>query len=92
MTVDERHEQARRVARLINDEGLAPSEACKREGLDLEEDVSSEDASVFDLDEDHNDIVDFLGWEDDTHFVLIRSGERHKTPWVVRKITEDRSV
>lgn len=81
-------EQADEIARLCNDEGLEPTEAVERVGLDPEDDVCSEDSSCFHLDEDDNDIIDMLGGdEEDQHIILRRHGRRgNKTPWVVQEI------
>lgn len=54
--------KAREIARLLHDEGLTPTEAVTRVGIDPEE-VYSEDSSVFDLDERDNDLID-LCWHE----------------------------
>jgi hypothetical protein len=75
-------ELAIEVARLGNEEGLDPTDAVERVGLDPDDDVVSEDSSAFTLDEDDNDVVDFLSDDPYVHYILRRSGRRgNKTPW-----------
>lgn len=75
-------ELAIEVARLCNEEGMDPTDAVERVGLDPDDDVCSENSEAFSLDEDDNDVIDFLSDDEHVHYILRRHGRRGmKSPW-----------
>lgn len=68
-------EKAIELARILNTEGIEPSEALNRLGF-TEDDYFSEDDSVFDIDDADNDLID-LSWEGNVSVTLRRTFKCH---------------